>query len=623
MERGRYRFIIGQLYNELGLKDSASNAFDQVIALNRRIPRDYLINAHLQKINNIILTDSNQVEIHEYLTKMEEYWENRPFLDKIFYQKALYHMDLEQDSLGIVYFNKALRATKGDKKLAARSYERLANYYFDNSAYKTAGAYYDSVLPNLDEGTRKYRFIYKKAKNLEDVIKYEDIAQEADSIIALCSLDTKELEQYFQTYIDTLKVKDERRKKAKEREAAKELAALEASLAGQKTKGEWYFYNPKSLTFGKNTFKEKWGERKLADDWRWSDKTRIELTEDNFLAGASSGNSNKEEKVEEKYQVDFYMSQLVSQEKRDSLFLDRNFANYQLGLIYKEKFKEPELAASKLNKVLANDPQERLILPSKYNLYKIYEEIGHPDTEKVKQNIIVEHADSRYAALLLNPETEFRNTGDGPDALYSRLFQQYRNQEFLTVITKSQEYIDMFAGDPMSPKFEMLKALSIGRLQGYEPYKEALNYVALTYPNNAEGKKAEQMIKEDIPKLALREFSKDTVSEGTRNWKVMFPFTRSTDDNERAVALREKIDGVIKDLNYDRKVSKDIYNLEKQFVVVHGFKSQEFALGFVELIQTNKKYRIKDPNFVISSTNYEIIQVHKNYNDYLAQLVNP
>lgn len=44
-------------------------------------------------------------------------------------------------------------------------------------------------------------------------------------------------------------------------------------------------------------------------------------------------------------------------------------------------------------------------------------------------------------------------------------------------------------GDPLVPKFEMLKANSIGRIQGFEAYKEALNYVALNYPNMPEGQK--------------------------------------------------------------------------------------------------------------------------------------
>ena len=171
------------------------------------------------------------------------------------------------------------------------------------------------------------------------------------------------------------------------------------------------------------------------------------------------------------------------------------------------------------------------------------------------------------------------------------------------------------------PKFEMLKANAIGRLQGFELFKEALNYVALTYPNNPEGKKAEQMVAEQLPKLEPKEFSPETDSKGTSNWKVVFPFKRN--NNEKALKLMELLEKSIEDLRYKNIVSKDIYNLEDQFVVVHGFKSKDFALGYAELLKNNKDYRVADENFVVLSENYKIIQVHKNIIDYRNTLLTP
>ena len=54
-ELGRLRFIEGQLYNFLGVKDSANIAFDKVISLKRKTPRIYMISAHLEKIKTLIL----------------------------------------------------------------------------------------------------------------------------------------------------------------------------------------------------------------------------------------------------------------------------------------------------------------------------------------------------------------------------------------------------------------------------------------------------------------------------------------------------------------------------------------------------------------------------------------
>lgn len=620
-ERGRYLFIIGQLYNRLGFKDSANYAFDKVIALNRKSPRVYMINAHLKKIQNTQLTDSNYEELLEYLTDLEENRENRPFLDKIYRQIAKFHLESQSDSLAIAYFNKSLRATQQDQKLNSKNYENLAEYNFDRNEYKRAGAYYDSVLKNLVENTRKYRAIKKKFDNLEDVIKYEDVVQKADSVITLYEMSPEKRVAYFEEVIAELERIDAELAAEKEKKASAGFAAFGESPGGKQNKGKFYFYNITSLGYGKTDFKTRWGDRQLEDDWRWSDKSTSlpsEATGD-VVANDSIGKAAVQE---DKYSLDFYLNQIPTDiGVIDSLRSERNFANYQLGLIYKEKFKENFLAAGKLERVLASNPEERLILPSKYNLYKIYEEEGSNLALEMKQNIINNHPDTRYAEILLNPQAVLADNADSPDKKYAELYKLYQEQQFLKVITTSEEYINKFTGDPIVPKFEMLKANAIGRLQGFEPFREALNYVALTYPNNPEGKKAEQIVAEQLPKLASKEFSPETGSEGTGNWKVVFPFKRA--DEEKALKLKKRLEKSIKELRYKNLVSKDIYNLEDLFVVVHGFRSKDFALGYAELIKKNKDFRIKDENFVILSSNYKTILVHKNLEDYKSQILTP
>ncbi|MBT8210087.1 MAG: hypothetical protein KJP14_06120, partial [Eudoraea sp.] len=261
------------------------------------------------------------------------------------------------------------------------------------------------------------------------------------------------------------------------------------------------------------------------------------------------------------------------------------------------------------------------ILPSKYNLYKIYDEAKSPLAAAMKERILKEHPDSRYAMILLNPQAVLTEATDSPEARYVQLYEKFKNQEFLQVITGAEHQINQFAGDPVVPKFEMLKANAIGRLQGFEDFKEALNYVALNYPNNPEGKKAQQMIAEQLPKLENNEFTKPGVSRREQNWKVVFPFKRA--NNEAALKLKKKLEKSIEDLRYKNVVSRDIYNLEDQFVVVHGFASRDFALGYVELLKNNKDYRIDLFNFVILSANYKVIQVHKNLETYKDKMLTP
>ena len=621
-EKGRYYYIIGQLYNQLGHKDSANYAFDKVIELNRKSPRVYMINAEIQKIRNIEVTPENKQEMLEYLTDLEENRENRPFLDKIYRQIAEYHLEQENDSLALAYFNKSLRATQNEPKLNALNYENLAMYNFDENAYKLAGAYYDSVLTNLNENTKKYRSTKKKRDNLEDVIKYEDIAQYADSVITVYNMPVDDQLAYFEAYISELKEAQAAANKKEEERLNAGFAKFAESKGGKENQGKFYFYNLTSLGYGKNDFVTKWGKRELADDWRWSNKARALPSEATGEAVTANDSISGKPTEEERFSVDFYMDRIPSNVAIiDSLKGERNFANYQLGLIYKEKFKENLLAAGKLEEVLASDPEERLILPSKYNLYKIYEEENSPLLATMKADILKNHGASRYAEIILNPRAVLEDEADSPDARYAALYRLYQQQEYLKTITGAEENIEKYTGDPIVPKFEMLKANATGRLNGFKPFEEALNYVALTYPNNPEGKKAEKMVAEQLPKLAIKEFSTDVGSSGTGNWKVVFPFRRS--NNQIALRVMKELEAAIKDLRYKNIVSKDIYTLEEQFVVVHGFKSKDYALGFAELIKFNKDYRIENENFVILSTNYKIVQVHKNLQEYKNQILTP
>ncbi len=621
-EKGRYYFIIGQLYNQLGHRDSANFAFDKIIAMNRQVPRVYLVNAHLKKIQNTAQTSENREALLEYLTELEEDRENRPFLDKIYRELADYHAANGADSLSAAYYNRSLRATQNDPVINALNYEDLADYYFDGNVYKDAGAYYDSVLLNLPEDTRKFRAIRKKRDNLDDVIAYEEVVRNADSIVGLFEMEPLLQRLYFENHITSLKARDEALARKKESQAQAGFEAFSQSQGGKENQGKFYFYNITSLGYGRTAFTSRWGNLTLEDNWRWSNKALV-VAEDlamNDLPANTTGPGLLGDSL--KYDLNFYLDRIPKDlEVIDSLRHERNFANYQLGIIYKEKFQEPLLAAGKLERVLSSEPEERLILPSKYNLYKIYEESGSPLAETMRADIIQNHPDSRYAAILTNPGVTLATMENSPEARYADLFRAYGEQRFLEVITGAEQSIQQFAGDPIVPKLELLKANAIGRLQGFDDFKEALNYVALNYPNTEEGHRAQQMIAEQLPQMESSEFTTSLSATGTGNWKVVFPFRRH--QQEEALALMEVLEKSIKDLGYRNRISNDIYNLELQFVVVHGFRSRDYALGYLELLKNNRDYRIDRENFVILSANYKTLQIHKNLDEYRSQIQPP
>ena len=624
-EKARFSYIIGQLYNEFGDKDSANIAFDKVIDLHRKIPRPYYINAHLAKSYNFDMENGNQIEFLEYLTDLEEDRENRPFLDKIYYRIGEFHRANQRDSMAVAYYNKSLRTNLGDKDLMSRDYETLGDMNFDEAEYKVAGAYYDSTMTNMKLNSKPYRIIKRKRENLDDVIYYEDVAQANDSILRLVNLPEADRLAYFITYTEQLKVLAEAEAEKAEAEERRKASgtglktttnkndnqkgkSLRADPNAKSSKDQFYFYNPTTVAYGKNEFVKIWGDRDLKDNWRLSDTKARGNTANETVDLAANASE------EERFDPEFYISKIPSDQKViDSLAKDRNYAYYQLGLIYKEKFKEYELAKIKLEKLLQNNPEDRLILPSKYNLQKIYAALGLTGkANAMKDEIVNNYPESRYAKILLNPKSEFAKDENSPESLYEGLFKQFGDQNYAQVIQEADKYITQFEGDPMVPKFEILKASANGRLNGFEAYKTGVNFVALTYPNSEEGKRAQDIMQTVIPILAKKEF---VSNDGVKHFNVLYPF--ANDEKDQIEEFVAQLDDAISKVNYfDLSTSVDVYDNNTIFVVVHGLTSIQGASGFAEILKENKN-KIDRNFYSISSPNYEIVQRHKNLNEYL------
>jgi tetratricopeptide (TPR) repeat protein len=614
--KGRYTFIKGQLYNRLDQKDSANIAFDEVIEMNRKTSRAYMINAYLEKGKNFDYEKGDRTAFLELLQDLEKNRENRPFLDKIYNQFGDYYRNSDSTETAVKYYNKSIKAFKQDRVLQSVNYQTLAEINFEKAKYKTAGAYYDSTLTYLEEKSRQWRRITKKRENLDDVIKYEDIATTNDSILKLTNMSEAEQLAYFTDYTSKLKeqaIKDSLEAiKIEQKIANKEFYEKGNKVSGPNKGGStFYFYNTSTVAYGKGEFRKIWGDRKLEDNWRLSSKKTSLNNNDDELVTVTPIAEN------ELYKPQTYIARIPTDEKViDSLAKDRNFAYYQLGLIYKEKFKEYNLAANRLEKLLTYNPEERLVVPAKYNLVKIYEILENPSqADKYRNDVLTNHADTRYAEILRNPNSQLPTDESSPEFKYKQLYKEFEAAKYAEVIQKSDEYMMVYNGNDIVPKFEMLKATAIGRQQGFEAYKKALNFVSLNYPSTEEGKQAQQIYSNVLPLLAMKDFAPEAESD---SWKLVYKFTN--EEGEAAQKLKEQLDKAIENYRYTNMVTSiDYYNPQTQFVIVHGLNTKLGARGFGEVLKENKEYKIKYPFFEISSPNYKIIQIHKNLDDYLKQ----
>ena len=612
--RGRLGIIKGQLYNKLGYKDSANIAFDEIIKLKRKTLWVYYVNAQVAKARNFDFENDDKLAYSEYLTELSEDREYRPYLDKIYNLMAVYHQNVTSDSIATKYYNKSIKSATSDDYLQSLNYRAIAEFEFDATNYKSAGAYFDSTMTKLKPKSKEFRLFKKKRDNLEDVITYEDLAKRNDSILRLLNYTEDERLAYFTKHIANLKTQDSL-KKAKEAEKLLSSVASNGTQLNGKGKQSrasvFYFYNPTTVAYGKVEFRKIWGDRILEDNWRRSDKG-VAITEADSDA-SKTDSTDVENKIDDIYTTEYYVSQLpTSPKQKDSIVGKRNFAYYQLGLIYKQKFKEYDLASKRLEKLVSFNPSERLALPAKYQLYKIYTELESGKKETVKQDIISNYPTSRYAEILRNPDATLSFAEGSPKAVYERLYKQFENQEFEFVAQELEKYITQFDGDEMLPKFELLKAVVLGKMDGFEAYRKQVSYVSLNYPNSEEGKSAQQILSTTVSTLSKQKLKDNTAG---KKYKLVYVFDKKSEAIQKA---KEGVEKALSDTSRDYlKVSLDYYNKEKTFVVIHGFITQEVAANFHLFLEENKKKYMPGKELVIpSSDNYKVIQIHKKLTEF-------
>ena len=595
----RNTFLLAQLFQELNVKDTASELYLEIIDLQRKTPKKFYIHSYINKSSISDSIDNSILELKE----LSQNFENNNFFDVIYHQIAMLYLKktntekVYKDSLATHYFNKSLRSDPDDETLIAKNYNELAEMKFRNKEYLQAGLYYDSTLSELNVRSRDFRKIKKKRENLDDLIYYENLTTQLDSITTLINMSDESRRMFFENHIAKLKKNNERSKnKQNNFGSSNEIVSSSDSESAL-----FYFYNPTVVAYGKNDFKSRWGSRRLQDNWRWS----ISISSDENMS-----DKNKDAIIDQDsiFSVDYYLGLIPSETTEiDSLNKRKNDAYFRLGSIYKDQFEEYQISNNKFFKLLENDPVDNLIPPSKYFIYKNYLSIGNSlKAEEFKEDIIQNFRSSKYAEILLDPSAA-TNANQNSNEIYENLYFDFTNQKYIEVIDKCNKYILDFNEEPIVTKFEFLKALAIARAFGYKEYEKALTFIKLNYSTTIEGKEAERILDEVLPSVKNDNFSNNKSSE---NYKIVYQFDVASNTNitKQSEQLREYIDNI----DYlDLSVSQDFYNNIVTFVVVHGLKSYDGSLGLAERLESSIENQATT-FFVISSENYKTIQIHKN-----------
>lgn len=639
-ERARYRFILGQLYQELGKRDSALFCYDAVIDMNRSAKREYIIQSYARKAQLFDYETGNPNAFVAIYNELMEDRENRPFLDVIYHNMGLFYDNYKKPDSAVIFYKTSLKNQPKEPYLSASNYRNIGNIYFKATDYTLAAKYYDSTLVKLNPKTREFYKIQKKRKDLDEAIRLETSTKRNDSILKVLAFSPTEREDYFGKYIVTIKKQDSIKRVEAEKQKQK-LANIERNLSASssdpsvvptgpglpnknaflppsdtqqsESTNTFYFYNPKTVAFGKIEFRKTFGNRALVENWMFSSvkkgatNTSVEETADTEIV--------VEKAVEDpRYTLAYYLDQLpVSASAMDSINRERNLGYYQLGVVYKEKFKEYELAISKLEQLLTFQPEDKLIPPTLYNLYKMYESKATLQAERVKKTITAQYPDSRYSRILNDPTFDSSKDKESPENTYKMCYEWFKEDKFLEVIQRCNQMIEQLTGEEIVAKFELLKANALGKIKGLPAYKEAMQYVAVTYAATEEGKTAADIVSTQIPILERMAFS--TVE--SKNWKVIFRIP--IEDYKQEQVIEQRIKNFVAKENLENLYyTCDNYTDTERIICWHGFTSQWYANDVSVIFNKTGSPSEIQKAIPISNENYSIVQMKKNLDSYLV-----
>lgn len=620
--KARYLFILGQLYMQDGRRAEAYSCFEAVLAFNRKIPRVYLIQSLAKQFEITDLSARDSVAFLKQYNKLLANRENRPYLDVLNRQVGLFYQGIAKDSQAISYLKTALKHFKVDTQLKANNYLSIADIYFNNAGYAESGAFYDSALAILPPKYKDRFRLEKRRDALKDVVHYESIAKRNDSILGLVAMGTLERQDYFEKHIEKLRLEDFRKLQANLKgnnrnsnadyfNSANFGDAINQALNDNNISTQssnFYFYSTQASSYGKLEFVRKWGHRVLEDNWKWESSSRKQR-DSAVLVDVPSEDQSIGQPLDKRYDLEYYLNQVPSDPMViDQLKKDRDYAYFQLGAMYSDRFKKHGLAVNKLEKLLDLHPEQRLVLPTMYKLYKIYQEIDLSKAQGIKQRIISLYPESRYAKLLQNVNRDLIDDLS-PEQRYTNIYRIYQSGDLDKAYSEINKVLENFDNDYIS-LFELLKAQIIAQKQGLQAYKEALNFISLTYSSTPEGKKAEELLNTVVLELEKKSFNTET----SNNWKIVI-YQPKAQQQTFGLTQRSMIDFATINKEVGVKYSQDKYNEQADFIVLHGFKTKQDALSAIERLNL-------DIAHVISAGDYTTVLLNKSWNKYIEEQSN-
>ncbi|MGB4774550.1 MAG: hypothetical protein WBP45_05230, partial [Daejeonella sp.] len=276
--RIRWKYLLAQLQDITGQTEAAYKNYSSVMKSNTSF--DMAFNASLNRIRMQGDQEGKKVDKVKKLKALLKDDKNIDFIDQIHFRIGNIYEGKNETDKAIESYNTAIRKSTRNQTQKGMAYLKLAEIYFNQADFVKSKTYYDSTLTALPQNHPDYKQISRKGNNLELVANRLNIISTEDSLQALAKLPEAEREIKIALLVRNNEEKE--LSKAAEQAGNNTFSGNENAIAAVAKDGKFYFNNATALSQGFSEFKRRWGNRKLEDNWRRSQRTSADIVNANL-----------------------------------------------------------------------------------------------------------------------------------------------------------------------------------------------------------------------------------------------------------------------------------------------------------------------------------------------------
>lgn len=614
----RLKYILAQLYQKNGDLENATRLYKYVA--KKSPDYDLQFNAKISLAKTFNGTGEEVLSIFEKMLKDEK---NIEYQDQIYFALAKVYEKQNKTEQAIENYKLSAATSVNNPKQKGKAFLALGDYYFDIPEYILAASYYDSCLISLPSTYPSYSLIKSKKNSLSELVAHLNTVQREDSLQRIANLSEEERLAFTDELIR--KVKLDKELKEIEAEAQREKAAAKALALG--SNGEaWIFDNPTMLASGLSEFYSIWGEIKLEDNWRRSDKTSISFTDVQANNEALTNNETPEDQT-----VDFYLKGLP---KSDEDFKKSNDklqnAYYQLAVLYRDQFDDMNQSNYYFELLNSRFPENNKVVETLYQLYRNYDKQGVvAKREKNKNQIITDFPTSEYAQLLINPNVvaDKEKEKQASNRSYESLYALYTEKKYEAVINGVDSVMPNVNDATLLPRFELLKTFAIGSVYGKDSLELGLRatkskYMGTTVANEIDlilgnlDRERNKIRKQKVDSLAKEKAY--VLSKSEPHYYILIYSNKTVKSEELSKGISDFNASFFKNMNL--QVKTIAWNNDENALIIKPLLSEKDYHQYYTTLRDNflaGKKNVGDLYFNISKTNYGKLFKYKEVVNYM------